>query len=354
MTPNEYQKLAKRTQCPQDVAIGRLSALDLEQDVAILHASVGISGEAGEISAAIERWLWYGKGLDRVNLKEELGDLFWYAAEMCNALSISMEDVMECNIAKLRQRYPEKYSDERAAEENRDREKEREILAAIGPSPKFEPFNADAEYWNANRPLYAACPKEHRGGDLSSAVLRAFREGWKLAAGQHPKYLVLELPGDVSAGWGTEWFPVLIASHPDGTGHAQQVYVPNWLPHRLEELEKERSESIGRAVAVFGPVRSEEEEQQAALLGAHLLRQNGNGFAEPPEQDESVPPPIQYFQRCAVAADGPVDTDPLLCRGDAINSLREEATRLGLSFMRCNNWTEVFNEIREERTKRNE
>lgn len=353
MTPNEYQKLAKRTQCPQEIAIGRLSALDLEQDVAILHASVGISGEAGEISAAIERWLWYGKGLDRVNLKEELGDLFWYAAEMCNALHVSMEDVMECNIAKLRQRYPEKYSDEQAAEENRDREKEREILAAIGPAPEFTLFNADAEYWNTNPPSYAACPKEHRGGDLSSAVLHAFRKGWKLTAGHHPKYLVLELPGDVSTGWGTEWFPVLIATHPNGTGNVQQIYVPNWLPHRLEELEKERSESIGRAVAALGPVRSEEEEQQAALLGAHLLRQNGNGFAEPPEDPSEYAPTLKRLEYLASVADGPFK-EKGTTREEAIDTLRVEAVRLGLAYMRHNTWTGVFNAIREERTKRNE
>jgi NTP pyrophosphatase (non-canonical NTP hydrolase) len=89
---------------------------------------MGISGEAGEISAAIERWIYYGKPLDLVNVKEELGDLLWYTAEMCNALGFDMGEVMAANIAKLRQRYPDRYTDTLAAEENRDRAAERAVL----------------------------------------------------------------------------------------------------------------------------------------------------------------------------------------------------------------------------------
>ena len=45
-----------------------------------------------------------------------------------------MEDVMERNIAKLKKRYAEKYTDQEAAEENRDRAAERKILA----NPEFQ------------------------------------------------------------------------------------------------------------------------------------------------------------------------------------------------------------------------
>jgi len=96
--------------------------------VGLLHATVGIAGESGELSTAIEKWLFYGQTLNRDNLKEELGDLLWYIAEACNAADFCLEDVMDGNIAKLKKRYPDKYSDEEALEENRDRKAEMEAL----------------------------------------------------------------------------------------------------------------------------------------------------------------------------------------------------------------------------------
>jgi NTP pyrophosphatase (non-canonical NTP hydrolase) len=143
MNPEEYQKLAARTECDQWMALDRMATYRPYEDVhprqlesklipvRANHAAIGIAGEAGELAAAIERWIYYGKPLDVINVKEELGDLFWYMAEMCNALQLDMGDIMAANIAKLRKRYPEKYTDELAAEENRDRAAEREVLEAV-------------------------------------------------------------------------------------------------------------------------------------------------------------------------------------------------------------------------------
>ena len=149
MNPNEYQKLAARTECDQWAALDRMVSYRPYEDVHTRqlesklipvranHAAIGIAGEAGELAAAIERWIYYGKPLDVINVKEELGDLFWYMAEMCNALQLDMGDIMAANIAKLRKRYPEKYTDELAAEENRDRAAEREVLENGGDVEKF-------------------------------------------------------------------------------------------------------------------------------------------------------------------------------------------------------------------------
>jgi NTP pyrophosphatase (non-canonical NTP hydrolase) len=97
----------------------------------LLHSQIGLAGEVGELAAAIQRWLYYGKPLDRTNVIEELGDLCWYLAQACRAMDVKLEDVMKANIQKLLKRYPEKYTDFHAAEENRDREQERAILDAI-------------------------------------------------------------------------------------------------------------------------------------------------------------------------------------------------------------------------------
>jgi len=95
-------------------------------DKDILHAVLGLGTEAGEIQDAVKRTLFYGAKLDEVNLKEEAGDLMWYLAILLNKLGISFEDVMETNVKKLKLRYPEKFTHEKAL--NRDLQGEREVL----------------------------------------------------------------------------------------------------------------------------------------------------------------------------------------------------------------------------------
>lgn len=80
----------------------------------LLHASLGLSSEAGEFTDAVKKNFIYGKALDKENLIEELGDIMWFVALACEVLNVEMVDVMEQNIEKLKRRYPEKYSDELA------------------------------------------------------------------------------------------------------------------------------------------------------------------------------------------------------------------------------------------------
>ena len=92
----------------------------------LLHAGFGLSTEAGEFLDALKKHIFYGKELDRVNLREELGDLFWYMAIACDELDVPFEALMQRNIEKLKARYGEKFSEEKV--EKRDLETEREIL----------------------------------------------------------------------------------------------------------------------------------------------------------------------------------------------------------------------------------
>lgn len=82
----------------------------------LLHATLGISGEAGELLDAVKKSFIYNKPLDVENLREEIGDCFWYLALMCRTLDVSFEEIMQQNIDKLSKRYPEKYTDEHAIE----------------------------------------------------------------------------------------------------------------------------------------------------------------------------------------------------------------------------------------------
>jgi NTP pyrophosphatase (non-canonical NTP hydrolase) len=137
--PSTYQRLAARTECDQVRARGRLCGMVVSPPygdllaVRLNHAVIGLMGEVGELASAIEKAVYYGRGMDYVkgpNLVEELGDVLWYVALACNAAGLSLGAVMEANLAKLRERYPDKYEDERAAEEGRDRAREERALKA--------------------------------------------------------------------------------------------------------------------------------------------------------------------------------------------------------------------------------
>lgn len=97
---SEYQALAARTEKPLPTQIDRL-----------VHGFMGLATEVGEMGGPIKAGAIYGKPLDAENLREELGDLLWYVALVANALEADLDLVAEANIAKLRTRYPEKYTD---------------------------------------------------------------------------------------------------------------------------------------------------------------------------------------------------------------------------------------------------
>lgn len=96
----------------------------------MLHSVMGISTEAGELLDAFKKNIFYGKPIDKVNIVEELGDLLWYVAIMCDCLQISFEDIMQINIDKLRIRYPNKFTSYHA--QNRNLESERKVLERKG------------------------------------------------------------------------------------------------------------------------------------------------------------------------------------------------------------------------------
>lgn len=103
MTLNEYQQLALTTLNP---------ALN-KKDV-LINGVMGLCGESGEAIDIVKRHLAQGHELDREHLIKELGDVAWYLAETAFALDVSLEEVCQRNIDKLKARYPEGFSAERS------------------------------------------------------------------------------------------------------------------------------------------------------------------------------------------------------------------------------------------------
>ena len=92
----------------------------------LIHAQMGMQTEVAEFADALKKSLFYGKQLDIVNLKEELGDLMWYMAIAMDELDTNFTKEGDRVINKLKTRYPDKFTVDKA--ENRNLELERAIL----------------------------------------------------------------------------------------------------------------------------------------------------------------------------------------------------------------------------------
>jgi len=96
MTIDEYQMHAMRTLNPA-----------MEKKDILINGVMGLCGESGEAIDIVKKHLAQGHALDREQLINELGDVAWYLAETAYALDVSLEEVFERNIQKLKRRYPE-------------------------------------------------------------------------------------------------------------------------------------------------------------------------------------------------------------------------------------------------------
>lgn len=117
MNLKQYSELASRTDAPLDDTYDKLHSV---------HMVMGMQTEVGELVDVYKKNLAYGKPIDEVNEKEEIGDLMWYIACHCKNKGWDLEEILETNIKKLQARYPDKFTSDRAIV--RDLNKERQIL----------------------------------------------------------------------------------------------------------------------------------------------------------------------------------------------------------------------------------
>lgn len=96
----------------------------------LTHAFIGKFTESGELLKALLDAFESGVDIDKVNLREELGDDKWYDAIAFDELGADIGTVCRLVIAKLRERYPEAF--EAIQAEVRDLVAERKILEGGG------------------------------------------------------------------------------------------------------------------------------------------------------------------------------------------------------------------------------
>lgn len=91
----EYEKLASSFALYPEAGTG--------SPMALAYTSLGLVGEAGEVSEKVKKLIRDGK-LDRPLTAKELGDVLWYVTATAKELGYTLTDIAEINIVKLQDR----------------------------------------------------------------------------------------------------------------------------------------------------------------------------------------------------------------------------------------------------------
>ncbi len=100
LTLNEYAELAQRTSGTKDKAF----------EDRIITVALGLTGEAGEVADLVKKMTAHGHAWDKDKLADELGDVLWYLAEAASTLEMSLGEIAQLNVDKLKKRYPDGFS----------------------------------------------------------------------------------------------------------------------------------------------------------------------------------------------------------------------------------------------------
>lgn len=69
----------------------------------LIYPTLGLVNEAGEVAGKIKK-ICRDKDADRDALKAEPGNILWYSAQVTAELDLSLDEIAEYNVAKLRDR----------------------------------------------------------------------------------------------------------------------------------------------------------------------------------------------------------------------------------------------------------
>jgi NTP pyrophosphatase (non-canonical NTP hydrolase) len=91
-----------------DFEAAALTTVLYDDKYRIFYPALGLAGETGEVLEKIKKVFRDNDGVladeKRKEIAKELGDVLWYIAALCRDLDITMDDVAELVIAKLKSR----------------------------------------------------------------------------------------------------------------------------------------------------------------------------------------------------------------------------------------------------------
>lgn len=101
MNINEYQQFAAKGIHPET-----------SKREPIVAFALGLAGESGEVIDDIKKRIFHGRNIPVQHTLEELGDVLWYVANIATQLGGNLEDIIQENVNKLRERYPSLYEED--------------------------------------------------------------------------------------------------------------------------------------------------------------------------------------------------------------------------------------------------
>ncbi len=93
---DEYQKFSRQT------------AIYPHRGKNFIYPTLGLAGETGEVAEKIKKIIRDKGGhlsaADKIAIAKELGDVLWYLANLASELGLSLNDIAQTNLEKLRSR----------------------------------------------------------------------------------------------------------------------------------------------------------------------------------------------------------------------------------------------------------
>ena len=90
MTINEYQQFSQK---------------DHKRANSLTVMLLGLGEESGEVQQILKKALRDEKEINVEHVKEELGDVIWYVANIATLMNLSLEEVINYNVEKLKKRH---------------------------------------------------------------------------------------------------------------------------------------------------------------------------------------------------------------------------------------------------------
>jgi len=89
----------------------------LNPDEIVVNATLGLTGEAGELANVIKKIMFHGHDVNdkmKEQLMGEMGDCYWYLEVLSEMFGFEEDDIKKANVEKLRKRYPDGFSEDRS------------------------------------------------------------------------------------------------------------------------------------------------------------------------------------------------------------------------------------------------
>ena len=99
MNLKDYQKICQQT-----------AKKFKDKNLEIATWGLGVSGEAGDIASCIKKYYAHQNKEVKDGIKENIGDMLWYTAMVCNHFGWQLDEILDNNYQKLKDRYPKGFS----------------------------------------------------------------------------------------------------------------------------------------------------------------------------------------------------------------------------------------------------